>query len=35
MENERKSASFEFDSEYIKLDSLGVDSVKKAWKINF
>jgi hypothetical protein len=35
MENESRSTSFDFDKKYMKLDNLGVDSVKKAWKISF
>ena len=35
MENESKSISLDFDNQYKSLDSLGVDSVKKSWKIYF
>ena len=35
MENESKSISLDFDNNYKRLDSLGVDSVKKEWRLNF
>jgi hypothetical protein len=35
MENESKSISLDFDNQYKSLDSLGVDSVKKRWKLYY
>ncbi|MCX6316262.1 MAG: hypothetical protein NTW29_03170 [Bacteroidetes bacterium] len=35
MENESKSLSLDFDKKYKPLDSLGVDSVKKSWKLYY
>lgn len=33
--SEQKSISLEFDKKYVRLDSMGVDSVKKSWQIAF